>query len=389
MSEIDRIFRPWLDTLLAETGHLDLFDAHTHIGQNDPDEFNQTGEELLADLDRTGARSVVFPMHEPAGYSEANDAVIADAAASDGRLVPFCRVNPLAHGVIDEARRSLDNGARGIKLHPRADSFTLAEPAVAELAALAQERNVPMLTHAGRGIPALGQDALELCAAYPGLKLILAHAAVSDLAWIWKRMPEFPNLFIDTSWWNPADFTVLFGMVPPGQILWASDSPYDQPLGSISTQLRYPMALGLGDEAIRSITGGQLARILDGDDPLDVGPPPGTDHETDPLLDRVATNLYTAVGRIFIKGDASESISLTRLACAVGEDSPAATVCTAILELLDQAEEHWEGEPDDTRRAFPEGARLMVLALAVASTPGVPIPTDPGSPPPTRDAIGA
>lgn len=387
MSEIDRIFAPWLEALLAETGHLDLFDAHTHIGQSDPDGFHQSRGQLLAELDRSGARSVVFPMHEPDGYTAANDAVIEDAAASEGRLVPFCRVNPRAHGVVDEARRALEAGARGIKLHPRADSFTLAEPAVRDLAALAAERGVPVLTHAGRGIPALGEDALRLCTDHPDLRLILAHAAVSDLGWLWRRMPEVPNLFIDTSWWNPSDFIVLFGMVPPGQILWASDSPYDQPLGAAATHLRYPLALGLGEDAIRSIAGDQLARILDGEEPLDLGPAPGTNHESDPLLDRIASNLYVAIGRIFDNGDAAEPISLARLACAVGDDAPQAPVCAAILELLDGAERNWEGSDD--RRPFPDGARLLVLALAVAATPGVPIPAEAGAPPPTREAVGA
>ena len=89
---------------------------------------------------------------------------------------------------------------------------------------------MPVLIHAGRGIPALGRDTVELAERYPGARLILAHAAVSDIAWLWRLMPSHPNLFIDTSWWNPADLIALFCLVPPGQILWASDCPYGQPL---------------------------------------------------------------------------------------------------------------------------------------------------------------
>ena len=69
-------------------------------------------------------------MHEPAGYPPANDRVLEAAAASDGRLVAFCRVDPHATRCA-EARRCLDAGARGIKLHPRAEQFTLSEPACA------------------------------------------------------------------------------------------------------------------------------------------------------------------------------------------------------------------------------------------------------------------
>ena len=163
-------------------------------------------------------------MHEPGGYAPANDKALALAESSGGRLVPFCRVDP-HRDALAEARRCLDAGARGIKLHPRAEQFAMHEPAVEELVSLANERRVPVLIHAGRGIPALGRDTVDLAERHPGAHLILAHAAVSDLAWMWRLMPEHPNLLIDTSWWNPADLIALFCLVPPGQILWASDCP--------------------------------------------------------------------------------------------------------------------------------------------------------------------
>ena len=69
-------------------------------------------------------------MHEPDGYPAANDMVAAEAAASDGRLFAFCRLDP-HDSPLEEARRCLDNGARGIKLHPRAEGFNLDHPGAA------------------------------------------------------------------------------------------------------------------------------------------------------------------------------------------------------------------------------------------------------------------
>ena len=43
-------------------------------------------------------------------------------------------------------------------------------------------------------------------------------------------LPEHPNVFIDTAWWNPADHIALFSLVAPSQIVWASDSPYGLPV---------------------------------------------------------------------------------------------------------------------------------------------------------------
>ena len=138
MADVDGILGPWWDRLRADCGELALYDAHTHVGANDPDGFRQTPDQLLKALTGAGARGVVFPMHEPGGYRAANDFVLEAAAASDGVVVPYCRVDP-RDGALSEATRALDAGARGIKLHPRAEGFTMAHPGVHEVVALAHE----------------------------------------------------------------------------------------------------------------------------------------------------------------------------------------------------------------------------------------------------------
>jgi len=370
--ELELESRRWLDAVEREVGPLSLFDAHTHFGRNDPDGFRQEPEELLATMERSGARAVAFPMCEPDGYPPANDEALALAEASDGRLLAFCRVDP-HDDALAEARRCLDAGARGIKLHPRAEQFAMHEPAVEELVSLADERRVPVLIHAGRGIPALGRDTVHLAERYPGAHLILAHAAVSDIAWLWRLMPDHPNLLIDTSWWNPADLIALFCLVPPGQILWASDSPYGDPLGAAAIHLRCALAAGLGREAIASIAGGQVERILAGEDPADAGPPPGPTGPLDPSMERVCSHLLTAVGRGLAEGDPTESVALAHLACDV--DGPCGEACEEVLHLLDLAALH-SGPPPPGRR-FPPSLWLVVLALCVARTPGVPLPEPP------------
>jgi predicted TIM-barrel fold metal-dependent hydrolase len=375
MSDVEAILRPYLDRLLAQTGPLDLFDAHTHIGANDPDGYTQSPEQLLARLDAAGARGVVFAMQEPAGYPAANDRVLEAAAGSGGRLVAFCRVDPHADAVT-EAGRCLDAGARGIKLHPRAERFTLSEPAVREIVALAHERGVPVLIHAGRGIPALGQDTVRLSGEFPRARLILAHAAISDLAWLWRVLPEHPNLFVDTAWWSPADLIALFTLAPPGNLLWASDAPYGLPLPSAAMHMRCALQAGLSADALRSIAGAQLVRLLDGEEPGDAGPPPRAARPLDPLLERAVAHLIQAIGRRFGGGDPEEPVALARLACAVGDDGPHADVFAAVLELLDR----YEGIAEHR-----EAARLLIAGATVARTPDVPLPDRPEAPPPTRE----
>ena len=164
----DELIRPWYEharEVLAPG--MSLVDIHGHTGFNDPDGFTFSSEQLLATLEAATARGVVMPMHEPDGYPPANDRVIAEAAASDGRLTAFCRLDPKRDAVA-EARRCLDAGARGIKLHPRAEGFELRDPEVEPIFALAHERRLPLVIHAGRGIPTLARDAVDLADAVPG-----------------------------------------------------------------------------------------------------------------------------------------------------------------------------------------------------------------------------
>jgi predicted TIM-barrel fold metal-dependent hydrolase len=383
----DPLVLPWLTSLREELGGLDLVDAHTHIGANDPDGFKQSPEQLLARLDAAGARGVVFPMHEPAGYREANDVVLEAAAASGGQLTAFCRVDP-HRGAVDEARRALDAGARGIKLHPRAEQFALSQPAIRELIALAHERRVPVLIHAGRGIPALGRDTVRLAEDFPGARLILAHAAISDLAWIWRVLPDHPNVYIDTSWWNATDLIALFALAPPGQVLFASDSPYGSVVQAAVCTIRCALQVGLTAEQVRGVAGGQLERLLAGEEPLDLGPAPGPPATpADVLLERVADNLVSALARRVVGNDGDEPVALARLGCAVGPEAEQAGVCASILALLDRSESH---------RALPEAERLtfsdlhvLATALAVARTPGVAVPDLGAEPVPVREAVDA
>jgi predicted TIM-barrel fold metal-dependent hydrolase len=141
----------------------EFFDAHTHIGHNDPDGFTATPEEIVAGLDRAGhARALTFAFHEPDGYGAANDAVLEATRASDGRLLPLARVAPGSEDAVAEARRCLEAGACGIKLHPRSDRFGLPHAAVEEVVALCAERRAPVLFHAGRGLPRRGAAVVDL-----------------------------------------------------------------------------------------------------------------------------------------------------------------------------------------------------------------------------------
>ena len=372
----DAPIRPWLAALRERVPGIELFDAHTHIGANDPDGYKCTTDELIEGLAGAGgARSAVFPMQEPDGYPKANDMVMAAAAESGGTLTAYCRLDPHANPLA-EAERCLAAGAAGIKLHPRAEAFPLDTPELEPVFALADERQLPVLVHAGRGIPALGRHALAVTERHPGLRLILAHCGICDLAWIWRAAEDHPNLFFDTAWWAPADLLALFTLVPPGHILFASDAPYGTPAFAATLHLRYALQAGLTDDQIRLAFGGQMARILAGEEPADGGPAPGPGTlDRDPLLDRLHTFLIGAIMLMFNGVEPTEALGLTALACKVDDDAPQAEVCATVLDLLERRREQVESGASDGRpERFAPGLPLIVVAAAVVRTPGVPLP---------------
>jgi hypothetical protein len=319
---------------------------------------------------------VFFTMHEPDGYPVANDRILEEAERMGGRFIPFCRVNP-HDDAPGEARRALDAGARGIKLHPRAEQFTLDHPQAGELFEIAEERGVPILIHAGRGIPALGKHVVEHATRHPGANVILAHAGICDLAWIWRSAQELPNLFFDTAWWNPADLITLFALVPPGQVLYGSDAPYGRPVLSVTLATRCALQAGLSTEQIRSMLGEQTERLFDGSGPVHMGPPPGrAEFESNLLLERVYSSLVFSMGGAFagIEQLAGEAMALARLACEVGDEAPEAEVCRSVLAALEIVDKL--GGPSELGRGKP-GLGALLLALCVSATPSAPLPPPP------------
>ena len=346
------------------------FDAHTHTGQNDPDGMRATADEILAGLDVVGhSQALVFTTMEPDGYPAANDRVIAEAAGSAGRLHALARLDP--HDTpVAEAERCLDAGAVGLKLHPRAEHFALHDGGIDDIVRLADERRLPIVIHAGRGIPALGRDTVELATRYPGARLILAHAGISDLAWIWREAEHLPNLFFDTAWWLVADLLALFAHVPPGHILYASDMPYGHPVFNGLALIRCGLAVGLAPDVLAQIAGGHLAHLMAGGEPLDLGPAPGPPKVPPPAsAPRVVQHLVGAASRVMADADPTEPLALARLSCAVPDDDPEHELLALAARLIAAAESQVGGLPESRRRV----AGPSVAAALIAGTPSVPV----------------
>ena len=61
---------------------LEIVGGHVHARLTDPSGFQATAAEALDALEAAGAHGVVFAVSDPAGYREANDAVLNLVGAS-------------------------------------------------------------------------------------------------------------------------------------------------------------------------------------------------------------------------------------------------------------------------------------------------------------------
>jgi uncharacterized protein len=372
-----QVVTEWDERLRADLpADLDVFDAHTHLG-TDIDGMVGRYEELVGAMDRYGiSRAFMFCLDEPdrhPGFRAGNDRTLEFAARSDGRLIPFVRLD-LAEGPIEEAVRCLDLGARGIKLHPRAQKFLLNDERLAPVFALAAERGVPILVHAGRGLPPIAAGLERLVDSHPGAQLILAHAGIADLANLANRFSGKRGVFFDTSVWSAIDLLGLLRLVPPEQVVYASDYPYGGQPGSLLMTYRATRVSGFDETQLRAMFAGNAARIANGEEALEPSKPLGPHVLEQPLAQaRIHQYLSMAMPLLFIRQP--DAFGALGLALNATEEPNGAhgDELAQIRELLEAARDLWrtlpEQEDDDERRLVARTAvRLIQIADTVAVT---------------------
>jgi predicted TIM-barrel fold metal-dependent hydrolase len=354
----------------------EIFDAHVHLG-TDIDGMVGDFDELVAGQERYGiSGAFMFCLDEPdrhPAFRAANDRTLAFAERSQGRFVPFVRLD-LTEDPIAEATRCLDKGARGIKLHPRAQKFELNDARLAPVFELAAERSVPILIHGGRGLPPIAAGLAELVERYE-TQLIIAHCGIADLAALASCFSGRPGVFFDTSVWSALDILDLFRLVAPEQVLYASDYPYGQQPGSLLLALRTAKMAGLDDGQLRALLAGSARRICNGEEPLPLSPPQGPESISQPLtFARIHAYLSMATPLLWMRQ--ADTIGVLGLALnACDERSNGYREQTEqIRELLLTARDLWIALPDvdeDERpRAGRAAFRMVHLANILAVTAG-------------------
>jgi predicted TIM-barrel fold metal-dependent hydrolase len=347
----------------------EIFDAHVHLG-DDIDGMVGRYDELTGVLDRYGiSRAFMFCLDEPdrhPAFRAANDRTLAFAERSEGRFVPFIRLD-LTEEPLDEARRGLDLGGRGIKLHPRAQRFMLNDERLAPIFALAAERRVPILIHGGRGLPPIAEELRRLVDSHPGSQLIIAHAGIADLGNLAACFAGKRGVFFDTSVWSAVDLLDFFHLVPPEQVLYASDYPYGRQPNSLLLALRTARLANFSEEEVRNMLAANANRIAAGEEPLEPSEPRGrSTFQQSMVFARIHQYLSMATPLLWMRQP--DSIGVLGLALnACEERDGRAQELDAIRDLLVTARELWRGLPEsetDPDRVEASRATFRLIHLA-------------------------
>jgi uncharacterized protein len=354
----------------------EIFDVHVHLG-NDIDGMRGVYEELERSMERYHvSRAFMFCMDEldrHPGFHAPNDRTLEYATRSEGRLIPFVRLD-LTESPIEEAERCLDLGARGIKLHPRAQRFMLNDERLAPVFALAAERRVPILIHGGRGLPPISDHLARLVEDYPEAQLIIAHAGIADLAGLAGRFSGQAGVFFDTSVWSPVDLLSFFHLVAPEQVLYASDYPYARPPSSLLNALRTASVAGFDDDQLRDMLAGSADRIARGEDPRQPSAPIGDGTFKQPMtLARI--HQYVSMATPLLWMSQPDSIGIIGLALNATEElNGYPEDLERIRELLTVARDLWRVFPEIEEEDRSDVARttrhLIHLADIYAVTSG-------------------
>jgi len=377
LQRAQELMAQWDDELRRELPDgADIFDAHMHLG-TDIDGMVGVYDDLERGMAKYGiSRCFVFCLDEPdrhPGFRAGNDRTLAYAERSGGKLVPFVRLD-LAEDPIGEARRCLDRGARGIKLHPRAQKFLLNDERLAPVFELAAERKVPVLIHGGRGLPPIADDLARSVDRYPDAQLIVAHAGIADLAALAARLGGKAGVFFDTSVWSPVDLLSLYRLVGPEQILYASDYPYGQQPASLLSTVRTARLAELDDDEVRDLLAGNASRIANGEPPREPSAPKGVDVFRQPIA-MARIHQYLAMATPLLWTRQQDNIGVLGLALNACNDRSNGhrDELEQIRELLTTATDMWRTAPEeanerDQRQHIRATFRLIHLADIVAVT---------------------
>ena len=159
-------------------------------------------------------------------YSRPDNAQVAEVLRAYPELfLGWIFLNPrLPENQLDELEewRAVP-GYIGVKLHPHWHGWAIEEGA--PIFARCEELGLPVLIHLGFGNKG---DWRQIAERFPKLRVLFAHAAIPHFPRLWRKMKDYPNLYLDLSgpFLDEALVRRAVAAVGPRRALYGTDAPY-------------------------------------------------------------------------------------------------------------------------------------------------------------------
>jgi predicted TIM-barrel fold metal-dependent hydrolase len=156
-----------------------------------------------------------------------NEAVLAAAAASEGRLVPFWFANPYR-----PATEYADGGPRfrGLEISPAVHGVPLTDPRTADLVAVAEQLRHPVyvvcITRPGCEVA----DLVSLARHHPRVRFVLGHSGVGNIDYYAVDLvAPVPNVWFETSGGYSGVLRDAIDTLGAQRVLFGSEFPLQHP----------------------------------------------------------------------------------------------------------------------------------------------------------------
>lgn len=207
-----------------------------------------TLENVGKNLDEGGVDYIcMFPVMPCDSFDE-----IYAASLIDPRIIPFASADfrlPVDE-MVEDLKRQINTGARGLKIHPVLQMINLRDPKVDAAVQVCGEAGLPIISHCGensyyiereleRNTPEFGnvKYMIELANKYPQYNIVGAHAGGltgGEMEVLAEGTKGLPNFYVDTTFRCAEDIRKIIEYFGEDRVLYGTDNPWASEKGSIA-----------------------------------------------------------------------------------------------------------------------------------------------------------
>jgi predicted TIM-barrel fold metal-dependent hydrolase len=242
-----------------------ITDCHIHYGPQGG--IHITDDQIIEAMDRYGIEKALMSSTAAivGDVKEGNDGVARMMKAHPDRIIGYCVPNPF-RAPLDELKRCIDLGFRGVKLHPYWSGCPLDNRMLLPVYEEAQRRRMPLLFHSGGSLTSpdfrftTPEMIVRMAKKYPSVSFIVGHMGLERWLDLVNAAPQAENVYLDITMSIPDVERVEMAVEAVGaeRVLFGSDLPLLNP----AVPIGLVEECGLSVKEKDLILGGNMERVL-------------------------------------------------------------------------------------------------------------------------------